>query len=319
LLDFTLLIALMLVVPSAWADTRPAPADDEPSDVATVWFDTLYDVVKSEAAGFPVAARIYGVSAVALYEAIVPGTLAHRSLVGQLDRLASVPQPTADLEYHWPTVANAALARTIRGLFPSLQPESVQAINAVERRFTAQFHAEVEEKASQRSVTQGQRVADAILAWAATDGFSRVNNCPYVPEHAPGVWEPTPPAFTPDPDSAFYAAALEVYHTGRTLTDEQRTTAQYWNDGVGVTGTSSGHWMAIVGQIARNDDLSLAAAAEAYAKLGIAVADVFITIFHAKYRYNLLRPVTYIQDHIDDSWLPLIVTPPNPAYIWGEI
>jgi hypothetical protein len=31
------------------------------------------------------------------------------------------------------------------------------------------------------------------------------------------------------------------------------------------------------------------------------------------------RPVTYIQDHIDDSWLPLIVTPPNPAYIWGEI
>jgi PAP2 superfamily len=349
LLDFTLLIALMLVVPSAWADTRPAPADDEPSDVATVWFDTLYDVVKSEAAGFPVAARIYGVSAVAFYEAVVPGTLDNRSLVGQLDRLASVPQPTVDLEYHWPTVANAALARTIRGLFASLQPESVQAINAVERRFTAQFQAEVEEKASQRSVTQGQRVADAILAWAATDGFSRVNNCPYVPEHEPGAWEPTPPAFTPDPeqpcwgqlrprvltsgtecappahpafstdpDSAFYAAALEVYHTGRTLTDEQRTTAQYWNDGVGVTGTSSGHWMAIVGQIARNDDLSLAAAAEAYAKLGIAVADVFITIFHAKYRYNLLRPVTYIQDHIDDSWLPLIVTPPNPAYISGH-
>jgi membrane-associated phospholipid phosphatase len=76
--------------------------------------------------------------------------------------------------------------------------------------------------------------------------------------------------------------------------------------------------MAIVGQISRNDDLSLAAAAEAYAKLGIAVADVFITIFHAKYRYNLLRPVTYIQDHIDDSWLPLIVTPPNPAYISGH-
>jgi hypothetical protein len=47
LLDFTLLLALMWVVPSAWADTRPAPADDEPSDVATLWFDTLYDVVKS--------------------------------------------------------------------------------------------------------------------------------------------------------------------------------------------------------------------------------------------------------------------------------
>jgi hypothetical protein len=29
----------------------------------------------------------------------------------------------------------------------------------------------------------------------------------------------------------------------------------------------------------------------------------FIPIFDAKYLYNLLRPVTYIQDHIDDSWL----------------
>jgi membrane-associated phospholipid phosphatase len=46
--------------------------------------------------------------------------------------------------------------------------------------------------------------------------------------------------------------------------------------------------------------------------------DAFITSFHAKYRYNLQRPVTYIQDHIDGSWLPLIVTPPNPAYIAGH-
>jgi hypothetical protein len=347
--EFTLLLTLLFVVPSAWADTLPQPADDEPSDVATVWFDTLYEVVRSEATAFAEASRIYGVSAVALYEAIVPGTRANRSLVGQLDGLASVPQPEEDQEYHWPTVANAALARTIRGLFASLQPESLQAINALEQRFAAQFQDEVEAQAYQRSVVQGQRVADAILAWAATDGFSRFNDCPYVPERAPGAWEPTPPAFIPnpeqpcwgqlrpmvltsseecappghpefstDPESAFYAAALEVYHTGLTLTDEQRTIAQYWADGPGATGTSSGHWLAIVGQIARNDGLSLAAAAQAYAKLGIAVTDAFITIFHAKYFYNLLRAVTYIQDHIDQTWLPYLVTPPNPAYISGH-
>ena len=100
-----LMIALIFVAPRAWAATLLPPADDEPSDVATVWFDTLYDVVTSEAAGFPVAARIYGVSAVALYEA-VPGTLHHRSLVGQLDGLAAVPQPREHQTYHWPTVAN---------------------------------------------------------------------------------------------------------------------------------------------------------------------------------------------------------------------
>src|SRR5215216_180709 len=95
LVEFPLLIALMLVVPSAWADTLPRPADDEPSDVATVWFDTLYDVVRSEATAFPEAGRIYGVSAVALYEAVVPGAPPHRSLVGQLHDLAAVPPPDA--------------------------------------------------------------------------------------------------------------------------------------------------------------------------------------------------------------------------------
>ena len=219
----------------------------------------------------------------------------------------------------------------------------------MEQRFAAQFQAEVEEEEYQRSVVQGQMVADAILAWADTDGYAVYNNCPYVPADVPGAWEPTPPAFNPNPqqpcwgqlrpmvltsgeecappghpefssdsESAFYAAAFEVYQTGLTLTDKQQTIAQYWLDGVGTTGTSSGHWIAIVSQIARTDGLLLAAAAEAYARVGIAVADVFITSFDAKYRYNLLRPVTYIQDHIDDSWLSYQLTPPNPSYLSGH-
>ena len=129
---------------------------------------------------------------------------------------------------------------------------------------------------------------------------------------------PGHPEFSTAPGSEFYAAAFEVYQTGLTLTDEQKTIAQYWGDLVGATGTSSGHWIAIVGQIARNDGLSLAAAAEAYAKLGIAVTDAFITIWDAKYLYNLVRPVTYIQDNIDPTWLPYLVTPPNPSYLSGH-
>src|SRR5919199_3706749 len=188
LVALTLMIALLFVVPSAWADKSPESADDTPSDVAVVWFDTLYEVVKSQAAAFPEAGRIYGISAVALYEEIVPGTLHHRSLVGQLHGLDAIPQPEEDLQYHWPTVVNAALAHTIRGLFPSLKPESLAAIHDVEQRFAAQFHAEVEEGEYERSVVQGQRVADAMLAWADTDGYAVYNNCPYVPADVPGAW-----------------------------------------------------------------------------------------------------------------------------------
>jgi PAP2 superfamily len=346
----TLMVALVFVVPRAWADQSLAPADDDPSVVAVVWFDTLYEVVKSEAIAFAESSRIYGVSAVALYEAIVPGMLHHRSLVGQLDRLTAVPQPEVALPYHWPAVANAVLARTIRGIFTSLKPESLAIINDVEQRFTVLFHIELDAQEYQRSVTHGQQVADAILAWAATDGFALFNNCPYDPEPVPGSWKPTPPnfvmnpeqpcwgqllpvvlktatecappghpGFSTDPNSTFYVAALDVYQTGLNLTDEQKTIAQYWADLPGTTGTSSGHWIAIVGQIARNDSLSLAAVAEAYAKLGISLTDAFITIFHAKYQYNLMRPVTYIQANIDNTWLPYLVrTPPNPSFISGH-
>jgi membrane-associated phospholipid phosphatase len=346
---YTLMSTLLCVVPRAWAATLPEPADHELSEVATVWFDTLYDVVKSEATAFPEAGRIYGISAVALYEAVVPGAPHHRSLVGQLRDLAAVPQPNASEPYHWPTVANAALARTIRGVFPSLTPESLDTINGLEQKFAAQFQAEVPPEDEARSAAHGHAVADAILAWTATDAFAVYNNCPYDPAPVPGAWRPTPPVFiqnpqqpcwgqlrpmvltsgeecappghsvfSTDPESVFSAAAFEVYETGLALTDAQRTIAEYWLDAPGMTGTSSGHWVAIVGQIARTDGLSLAAAAEAYAKVGIAVADVFITSFAAKYRYNLQRPVTYIQDHIDGSWLSYQVTPPNPAYLSGH-
>jgi hypothetical protein len=361
LIALTLMIAFLFVAPIASAEQRPEFADDYPSDVVSVWFDTLYELVKTEGIAFPEASRIYGVSAVALYEAVVPGALHHRSLVGQLHSLGAVPHPKEPELHHWPTVANAALAATIRGLFWSLTPENMKAISALEERFAAQFRAEiVEEDISsgqvrppkdspryKRSVTHGRAVADAILAWAATDGFSLHNNCTYVPKPVRGAWEPTPPGFlepqqpcwgnlrpmvlvsesecapsghpkfSKDSRSEFYAAAFEVYQTGLALTKEQKTIAQYWADGPG-TGTSSGHWIAVVGQIARNDGLSLAAAAEAYAKLGIAVTDAFITIFHAKYFYNLVRPVTYIQDNIDDTWLAYLVTPPNPSYSSGH-
>jgi hypothetical protein len=128
-------------------------------------------VVKSKATAFPEASRIYDVSAVALYEVIVPGTLHNRSLVGQLDRLTSAPQPEEDLKYHWPTVANAALARTLRGIFPSLKHTSLKAINALKQRFAAQFQAKVDEQEYQHSIVQDRKVAARFSRGPPPTGF----------------------------------------------------------------------------------------------------------------------------------------------------
>ena len=78
--------------------------------------------MRSEATAPPPASRIYGVSAVALYEAMAPRSRGNRPLAGQLNGLTWVPEPLSHRNYHWPAVANAALARTVRGLFPTLKP-----------------------------------------------------------------------------------------------------------------------------------------------------------------------------------------------------
>ena len=348
-LPLYLVILILFMAALAWAKEahKPEASDDFPSDVASVWFDLLYDVVKTEQSSPPVASRIYGIAAVTLYEAVVPGSLANRSLVDQLNGPLSVPQLEPHKKYHWPTVANSALARAVRGLFPKASQGSLDAIDALEQELTAEFQASVPPPVFDRSAAQGEVVADAVLAWASTDGFTTLNNCPYTPPVEPGLWEPTPPGFVPplqpcwgqlqplvltpgdecapppppystDPASEFYALAWEVYQTNVNLTEEQRTIAQYWADGAGATGTPPGHWIAIMGQLARNDSLSLMAAAEGYVRIGLAVADTFIDCWRTKYLYNLLRPVTYIQDIIDPDWLPLLVTPPFPEHTSGH-
>jgi hypothetical protein len=352
-LPLVLIVSLLFVNTSVLADveiTKKPAADDFSSEVASAWFELLYDVVKAERTTPPVASRIYGIAAVALYEGIVPGAQANRSLSGQLNGLTFVPGPKQNKKYHWPTVANTVLAYTIRNLFPTtVSQASLAAINNREQSFASQYRTEAGEIVYERSVFYGLRVASAILFWAAADGFVINNNCPYVPVIVAGGWEPTPPAFSPTPlqpcwglirpmvltsgrecpphgsptfstdiASPFYAASLEVYNVGKSLTTEQKTIADYWSDGAGSTGTPPGHWIAIVSQIARNDGLSLPRAAEAYARVGIAVHDAFIACWNAKYLSNLQRPVTYINRNIDASWRPYIATPAFPTYTSGH-
>ena len=345
------LAASLIVTPAVWAglDQSKKPADAYPSEVASSWFDALYDVVKAEKTPPPPAARIYGIASVALYESIVGGSMGNRPLAGQLNDLASLPGPRPGKKYHWPTVANSALARVLRGLYPAASQASLDLINARELGFASSFQTIVPGPIYLQSVLLGQDVGDAVLGWAATDGFAANNNCPYVPAPVAGAWVPTPPAFNPnplqpcwgqlrpmvltsgaecaapgnppfstDPSSEFYAAALEVYNTGVSLSVEQKTIADYWADGAGATGTPPGHWIAIVGQISRNNSLSLMASAEAFARVGIAVHDAFIECWNTKYAYNLERPVTYIQANIDPAWLSYIGTPAFPSYHSGH-
>src|SRR5690606_40851382 len=115
-------LCLMLLVglsSVACAQARPAPvASRYASDVAVDWFDLSLDLVR-ETHGFspPVASRSLGYLGVGLYETVQPGMPGYRSLAGQLNGLARLPQAESMAVYHWPTAANTALASLTRKFF----------------------------------------------------------------------------------------------------------------------------------------------------------------------------------------------------------
>ncbi|TAH36306.1 MAG: phosphatase PAP2 family protein [Planctomycetota bacterium] len=332
----------------AQQDGQSPPADRYNADVASAWADQLYDAVRFQPQPPMVASRAIGYWGVAFYESVVPGMREHRSLAGQLNALTKLPKVNQGVAYHWPSAANAASAAVLRGLYTNAGV--LASIDALEQAFIDDFASppkQVPDAVAQRSRNFGQAIAAAVLAWAAQDGFAEYNNCPYTAPVGPGLWEPTPPAFAPpaqpcwgrlrtfgivfpgqctagphiafstDPSSAFYAAANEVYTVSQTLTADQINIAQFWADGPG-TGTPPGHWVRILRQVTQQHGYDLAVAAEGYARIGLGVADAFIACWNDKYTYNLLRPITYINDYIDAAWVPLIVTPPFPSYSSGH-
>lgn len=129
----------------------------------------------------------------------------------------------------------------------------------------------------------------------------------------------TPPMpYSSDPKSDFFRQVDTVYQITKHLTDEQRSIAYFWADNPGESGTPSGHWLGIISQLAQQRALSAERAAEVYALSAVAMADAFIVCWRLKYDTNLLRPVTFIQRHIDRGWHPLLLTPPFPEFASGH-
>jgi hypothetical protein len=335
----------------AVASARPSPASEFDAAVPSAWFALMLRLIR-QTPGYspPVASRALGCAGVSLYEAILPGMPDHLSLSHAINGLPPMRSDGRNAAYHWPSVANATLAQMARNLFPTA-PASLQAeIDALETGLVSDVPLGVRE----RSVERGRAIAGAIHDWSKSDGGHEgyLRNFPtdYDPPTGPGSWVPTLPTFqralqprwganrcmalstasacdpgphppfSTAPDSAFFAEAVEVYDAVNSLTAEQRAIALFWSDDPGMTATPPGHSLSILTQILRAQDRSLADAAEAYAKLGIAVCDAFIACWQVKYAHNLLRPITYIRDTIDPGWgdpLPL-TTPPFPEFTSGH-
>jgi hypothetical protein len=359
---------LALVVGACGTDTplEPVVADGpvarHTSEVPIAWTELQLQLIATTP-GFtpPVAARALGYSGVALYQALQPGMPRHRSLVGIVNGLSSVPRPESGSTMHWPASANGVMAGITRHLFASTSAANRARVDSL--ALAATMSSAADASVLDRSLAYGHDLADAVFEWSKGDGGHEgyLRNFPtdYVPPVGPGLWVPTPrpnaeplramqpywgrnrpfilppgdpssdsdpgvpSPYSTDPASACYRDANEVYLTVRALTPAQRETALYWSDDPGATSTPAGHSVSILLQCLRARGSSLEVAAEAHARVGIAVSDAFVACWQMKYRYNVMRPITYIQTVIDPAWnasaiTDPLVTPPFPEYPSGH-
>jgi hypothetical protein len=214
-------------------------------------------------------------------------------------------------------------------------------MDSLENVLQNSYSTEADAATIERSIAFGRSVSSIVFTWAATDGSANTNP-PYVPTGSPGTWVSTPPNFpmpvnpyasqrrvlvsgsssiaieppptySATPGSAFYNMAKDVFDKSQVLTEEQKAMAIYHRDAPGYPG--GGQFVAVLSQVLTKASAKLDIAALAYANCGIAQSDATVICFTYKYSYNILRPISYIRNEMEQpTWNALFNTPGHPEF-----
>ena len=286
--------------------------------------------------------RYYAYSGIAALEALAPGTDLSLVTKGKWNGLTGLPQADIFKPYYWPASVNTSLAFMNRSIFINANATDKAAIDSLEAALNASYASTENAEIVARSDSFGKAVATAVFNWSETDGYKN-QSAAYTSPVGPGLWVPTPPAFaaasTPylgnnrpiiagsidntqpgppipyseEPKSAFYQMALNDYSVSLTLTPDQTADALFWRDIPGVT--TAGHWLSILQQVLKQTDTHLDKAAFAYAITGVCQSDAAISCWQTKYKYTLVRPITYIRNVLGfTTWNSVLTTPAHPEY-----
>ena len=143
------------------------------------------------------------------------------------------------------------------------------------------------------------------------------------------------PEFSLEKKSPFYKELIETYEVGVQIKEEGDTSeklqiAKFWDCNPYVSThkghlmfatkkiTPGAHWIGICKIACEKNEADFAKTVYAYTKTSIAIADAFISCWDEKYRSNLIRPETLINQYVDENWTPVLQTPPFPEYTSGH-
>jgi PAP2 superfamily len=215
-----------------------------------------------------------------------------------------------------------------------------------------------------RSKKFGEDIAQTIINYSYGDGqaLAFANNKPtnFIAKIGPGLWRSTLPdtlrALTPlwgevrpfalkaedrtmkeplvystDKKSDFYKQAKEVHDAVKNASKEDIWIAEYWSDDASTyTIDAAARWLSIANQAMKLKKTNLEQSVIITAKIGMVLHDASVACWGNKFKYNILRPHSFITENIDPAWKTLLrdptkkvgqqtgVTPQHPSYPSGH-
>ncbi len=317
----------------------------------------LTDVIIHDIFSPPVASRNYVYPSIAAYEAGRWMDSSYVSLTGQLTDMPSITPPKSGEEYAFGISATTAMIKTSKHFIFSedkivehtkgylLMLDSLNIDPAIIKRSIA-YGELVSDQIIAWSDGDNYKQSRSFPKFSVTDEDKRWKPTPpmyhegiephwrdirpFVIKSADQFTPEVPTEFSMDKNSKFYKDLMEVYDVVNNLNEEEKEIASFWDCNpyvMNVTGhvmhaskkiTPGGHWIGITKIACEESNASFMKTLESYAVTSIALADGFISCWDEKYRSNLIRPETVINEHIDKDWLPTLQTPPFPEYTSGH-
>ena len=311
------------------------------ADVVTEWNQKAQQALLTAKTSPIASSRALAIVQVAVFDAVNGIERRYRPIHIDFDAPPGTSRRAAAVQ--------AAYATLVK-LFPA-QKATLDAERDASLASIASGEAAENSQSIARGIEWGQRVADDILLWRSTDGFTPAPP-PFFGGLGTGQWRPTPPGFLPGAGPQFaymtpwalnspsqfrpsgppaltsdqYAADFnEVKELGSisspTRTADQTEIAVFWNGNTPVS------WNRVATAVAAARHATLSENARLLALLNVAMADAVISCWDAKYTYNFWRPITAIRlastdgnsATIEDAgWTPLLVTPNFPEYPSGH-
>lgn len=320
-------------------------------DLVSDWNDQWVHLIKSTPGyDLPSSSRAMFFCGMAMYESVLPSMPQYLSLSQSINGIYYTHTFDPNKNISVEIAMNRALSHLAHHFFktaPISVIQEMQDFSAAKKDSLLSVYQD--EALVRRSELWGTSVAEALLQLDASDPVGHESYMSgggsYIPANVPQQWIPTPPLFQdalmpewykarsfgiyassiealpPVPysenvNSSFYLEAMTVYNTHRELTPVQMEMAEFWDDEMaGVTLGSAARWCTILSNVIRDQDLNLEQSVLAYVRAGMAGYHATLVAWRAKYTHQQLRPVSYIQTHIDPSFSGYMPATATPEYV----